>query len=128
MGFLYEDKLKDICVIKDRYNGAYSNAFYLAFGCDFRQIPDAVDDGDIPCSRFWDSDEPNKYLIGKGSTIREALYDLEVKLWERHNFQTKIEFHIKYFSIEPHCRVDCVNCGEFNTSKCSGKRALGLAK
>ena len=70
-----------LCIIEDRYSGAYSKAQFLAFNLDpyvVWELP--VSAGDIDCQRFWEGEDPdydvNDYVIGKGETPDEALCDL----------------------------------------------------
>jgi len=67
-------------IINDRYGGIYSDAQWLAFYCDHDQVPEAVNGGDVEEMEFWWSDEPKKWLIGKGKTPHDALKDL-IKYW-----------------------------------------------
>ena len=70
-----------LCIIKDRYSGAYSGAKYLAFNMDpyfVWQLP--VNAGDYDCESFWNGTDPefdvNEYVIGKGETPEAALLNL----------------------------------------------------
>ena len=70
-----------LCVIQDRYNGAYSEARFLAFNMEpyyVWELP--VYAGDIDCERFWaneNDDYPlDELIIGKGNTPQEALMNL----------------------------------------------------
>ena len=65
-----------LTIIRDRYNGVYSKGKYLAFNTDYYDIPQEIDGDDVECFDFWYSLEPNKYIIGKGNTIEEALENL----------------------------------------------------
>ena len=91
--FAQED-IYPLTVIRDRYNGTYSGASYLAFNLDSNLVPSEVHDSDVPCSYFWDLiDEGNfvegkvardyrdivKY-VGKGATIEDAVVDLYRKM------------------------------------------------
>ena len=69
-----------LCIVEDRYSGAYSDANYLAFN----MIPSAVSElainaGDLDCEAFW-KNEADDYIIGKGRTPTEALMNLRLKL------------------------------------------------
>lgn len=69
-----------LCIVEDRYGGAYSDANYLAFN----MIPAAVSElamnaGDFDCEAFW-KNEAEDYIIGKGKTPTEALMNLRFKL------------------------------------------------
>lgn len=66
-----------VTIISDRYHGCYSGASWLAFPLDFDEIPEDVNDEDLPCQDFWDNyDEP----IGLGETPEDALADLIAKM------------------------------------------------
>ena len=65
-----------LTIIRDRYNGAYSKGKYLAFNLDYYDIPREIDGDDVECFDFWCFFEPNKYIIGKGNTIKKALENL----------------------------------------------------
>ena len=91
---LAQEDIYPLTVIRDRYNGTYSGASYLAFNLDSNLVPSEVHDSDVPCSYFWDLiDEGNfvegevaydyrdvvKY-VGKGATIEDAVIDLYRKM------------------------------------------------
>ena len=91
---LAQDDIYPLTVIRDRYNGTYSGASYLAFNLDSNLVPSEVHESDGHCSYFWDLiDEGNfvegkvardyrdvvKY-VGKGSTIEDAVVDLYRKM------------------------------------------------
>lgn len=64
-------------IIRDRYNGTYSGAEWLAFPLDYFNVPDEVDGGDSECMMFWDSYDG---VVGKGDTPQEAMGDLIKKM------------------------------------------------
>lgn len=66
-------------IIKDRYNGTYSNAEWLAFPMDFWDVPDEVEGGDGECMMFWDT---YKEPVGKGDTPEDAYKDLILRMEE----------------------------------------------
>ena len=91
---LAQEDIYHLTVIRDRYNGTYSGASYLAFNLDSNSIPSEVHGSDTPCSYFWNLiDEGNfvkgkvsrdyrdvvKY-VGKGATIEDAVVDLYHKM------------------------------------------------
>ena len=91
---LAQEDIYPLTVVRDRYNGTYSGASYLAFNLDSNLVPSEVHDSDVPCSYFWDLiDEGNfvegkvardyrdivKY-VGKGATIEDAVVDLYRKM------------------------------------------------
>ena len=66
-----------VTIILDRYHGCYSGADWLAFPLDFDEIPEDVNDEDLPCQDFWDNyNEP----VGMGGTPEDALADLIAKM------------------------------------------------
>lgn len=74
-----------LCVVEDRYGGAYSGAYFLAFnispfGVD--RLP--IDAGDSDCLYFWEN-EADEYIIGKGKTPEEAVWNLITLLKENKN-------------------------------------------
>ena len=74
-----------LCIVEDRYGGAYSGAKYLAFHMlPFSVAELDVDAGDIPCQYFWEN-EAEDYIIGKGKTPEEALNDLMQLLSNENN-------------------------------------------
>lgn len=91
---LAQEDIYPLTVVRDRYNGTYSGASYLAFNLDSNFVPSEIHDSDVPCSYFWDLiDEGNfvegkvardyrdivKY-VGKGATIEDAVVDLYCKM------------------------------------------------
>lgn len=64
-------------IIRDRYDGTYSGAEWLAFPLDYFNVPDEVDGGDPECMMFWDSYDG---VVGKGDTPQEAMGDLIKKM------------------------------------------------
>ena len=70
-----------LCIIEDRYGGAYSGASFLAFNKEPYNVWNLpVDAGDTDCEKFWaneDTDYPlDEMMIGKGNTPQEALANL----------------------------------------------------
>ena len=61
-------------IVSDRYNGTYSGGQWLAFACDYWDVPDGVDGGDTECESFWND---NEYAVGRGSTPQEAFDNLK---------------------------------------------------
>lgn len=91
---LAQQDIYPLTIIRDRYNGTYSGASYLAFNLDSNSVPSEVHGSDTPCLYFWDLiDEGNfvdgkvacdyrdvvKY-VGKGATIEDAVIDLYHKM------------------------------------------------
>lgn len=64
-----------LTIICDRYSGTYSGGEYLAFNLDFSEIPTEILCDDVTCMEFWDYNS-DKYIIGKGSCIDEAIDNL----------------------------------------------------
>lgn len=71
-----------LVIICDRYTGAYSGGKYTAWNHDLEDIPPEIDGDDVDCRNFWWGGEADKYNVGKGSTIAEAVMDLARKLPE----------------------------------------------
>lgn len=86
-----ENKLKTMChpatwfkcdcypttIVADRYIGTYSKGKWLAFACDFWDVPDEIEGGDTECELFWiDYD----YVVGKGDTPQEAFDNLKEQM------------------------------------------------
>ncbi len=68
-----------LTIIADRYDGAYSDAKFLAF--NLFQIPNKVGSGDEDEAEFWrEGGEHEKYKIGRGEDPNAALLDLISKI------------------------------------------------
>ena len=70
-----------LCVVEDRYCGAYSGACFLAFNMEPFNVGELpIDAGDIDCQNFWEGNDTdydvNDYIIGKGKTPEEAVWNL----------------------------------------------------
>lgn len=72
-----------LTIVKDRYNGSYSGAKYTAWNCDFWDVPEEIEGGDIECMDFWENYKDKKHnafkesvFVGKGSSPNEALDNL----------------------------------------------------
>lgn len=63
-----------VVVDHDRYGGAYSGSEYTAW---LGAPPEAIDDGDGTCERFWARFSPP--VFGRGQTARIAYDDLKAK-------------------------------------------------
>lgn len=74
-----ENKIYPLTIVSDRYGGTYSGGNFTAWNLDFDEIPHAVNSDDVDCHEFW---LENQIVVGKGSTINEAIYDLYLKLEE----------------------------------------------
>lgn len=69
-----------LCIVEDRYGGAYSDAYYLAFNMTPSDVSELdINAGDSECLAFWEK-EAEDYIIGKGKTPTEALMNLRFKL------------------------------------------------
>ena len=74
-----------LCIVEDRYAGAYSGARYLAFNMSPFGVGELdIDAGDMSCMDFWEYKAKN-YIIGKGKTPLEALMDLQSLIHTRQN-------------------------------------------
>ena len=66
-------------IIPARYGGVYEGGRWLAFDCEYDEVPSWVYGDDIACaSWFGDNTEP----VGRGDTPAAALVDLETQLRE----------------------------------------------
>ena len=77
-----------LCIVEDRYCGAYSGARFLAFNMNpyyAQELP--IDAGDIDCENFWNGKDKdydiNDYIIGKGETPEEAVWNLILLLRDK---------------------------------------------
>jgi hypothetical protein len=70
----YIDNIYPLTIVSDRYSGVYSGGNYLAFNLDFDEIPEEINDSDLPCSKWWN--ENKKFIVGKGESITDAVFDL----------------------------------------------------
>lgn len=91
---LAQEDIYPLTVIRDRYNGTYSGASYLAFNLDSNSVPSEVHESDTPCSYFWDLIDEGNFVegkvardyrdvvkfVGKGATIEDAVIDLYRKM------------------------------------------------
>lgn len=69
-------------IVKDRYNGCYSGAKWLAFNIDPSQIPDEIGSSDPDEMMFWRAHKQDELPIGKGETPQDALIDLHKRMIE----------------------------------------------
>ena len=70
-----------LCIVADRYGGAYSGASFLAFNMSPMGVSELpIDAGDAECLNFWNGNDKDydlsDYVIGKGNTPEEALQNL----------------------------------------------------
>ena len=91
---LAQEDIYPLTVIRDRYNGTYSGASYLAFNLDSNLVPSEVHESDVPCSYFWDLIDDGNFVegkvardyrdvvkyVGKGANIEDAVVDLYRKM------------------------------------------------
>lgn len=76
-----EDEIYPLTILEDRYTGIYSGGKYTAWNLEFYEIPRDIVLSDEPCMEFWnDEEKEQKYIVGKGETVSEALADLYIKL------------------------------------------------
>lgn len=64
-------------IVRDRYNGTYSGAIWLAFPMGFEDVPVEVDAEDLECMMFWDAYDG---VVGKGNTPELAMANLVAKM------------------------------------------------
>ena len=77
------EKMPDIyplVIVCDRYNGTYSGGKYTAWNHCLDEIPQEIEGDDVECMGFWWGEASEKYTVGKGSTIAEAVEDLARKM------------------------------------------------
>lgn len=73
-------KIEPLIIEKDRYNGIYSGAKYLAFNMSAFSVWELnFNSSDMDCQYFWEYDAKN-YIIGKGDTPVAAVIDLKQKI------------------------------------------------
>lgn len=66
-----------LTIINDRYCGRHSGGEYLAFPYTFKDLDKRIDGDDTECSEFWEEYEG---IVGRGSTVTEALQDLDMQM------------------------------------------------
>jgi len=72
-----------LTVVKDRYNGEYSDAKYLAFNLSPWDVPCDIAEDDTDTEFFWGgSGAHDTYNIGKGNSPESAILDLQRILFE----------------------------------------------
>ena len=71
-----DEAIYPLTIIKDRYNGVYSDGKYLAFNLDFDEIPPGAIGDDTECRNFFD----NCDSYGRGDSIEVAICDLYVRM------------------------------------------------
>lgn len=69
-----------LVIVCDRYNGTYSGGVYTAWNQYVDEIPHEIEADDGTCSGFWWGEASEKYTVGKGATIEEAVADLARKI------------------------------------------------
>lgn len=74
-----------VTIIQDRYSGTYSGGQWTAFNLYKEQVPDAVDDSDVPCREFWTLASNFHLAIGRGATPDEAFEDLKKRLEDKRS-------------------------------------------
>lgn len=77
---IFEDEIYPLTITCDRYTGAYSGGKYTAWNLDPEEIPIDINGEDEVCCNFWGTNKEDKYVIGIGNTVSEALTDLYIKL------------------------------------------------
>ena len=92
-----------LTIIRDRYDGVYSRACWLAFPLDYDEIPEDVNGDDVVCSLFW---QTYKEPVGKGAYANDAVIDLMERM-EAPEFPEESEL------IEEVCRWLCEYAGYY---------------
>ena len=89
---LAQEDIYPLTVIRDRYNGTYSGASYLAFNLDSNSVPSEVHRSDTLCSYFWDLIDEGNFVKGKvARDYRDVVLDLYNKMKDSGE---------KFFNIE----------------------------
>lgn len=74
------DNFYPLCVLKDRYGGAYSRGIWTAWIDGIDYIPDGVFSDDVECMTTWrnlqEERREGKAVYGVGNTPEEALRDI----------------------------------------------------
>ncbi|MBR1988021.1 MAG: hypothetical protein IKA36_03170 [Clostridia bacterium] len=74
------DAFYPLCVLKDRYGGAYSGGIWTAWVNGIDYIPDGVFSDDVECMTTWrklqEERKEGKAIYGVGNTPEEALRDI----------------------------------------------------
>ena len=74
------DNFYPLCVLKDRYGGAYSNGEWTAWIDGIDYIPEGVFSDDVECLSTWrelqERRKEGKAIYGTGNTPEEALRDI----------------------------------------------------
>lgn len=73
---LRKGQIYPVTIVKDRYDGTYSNAKWLALPTDPGQVPDEIGGSDPEEMIFWREFKEAEFPIGKGESPDEALKDL----------------------------------------------------
>lgn len=89
------DNFYPLCVLKDRYGGAYSGGIWTAWVNGIDYIPDGVFSDDVECMTTWrklqGERKEGKAIYGVGNTSEEALRDIvrsykfQISLFEKKN-------------------------------------------
>lgn len=69
-----EYMLYPVTIVKDRYNGKYSEGVWLAFNLEANEVPSEIFADDITCLKYWETS--NRGTVGKGFSPEYALMDL----------------------------------------------------
>lgn len=75
-----------LTIIRDRYDGFFSGAKYIAWNLEYYDIPYEASSNYYECEEFWGC-YSNNYVIGKGATPEEALKDLERNIEEMERME-----------------------------------------
>lgn len=75
------DDIYPLTVIRDRYQGTYSDGMYLAFNLEYYNIPESIDSDDMNCGLYWYTEHSDVEIpVGKGDTPGKAIQNLILKL------------------------------------------------
>lgn len=78
--FENETGIYPLVVVCDRYTGVYSGGEYTAWNHYLDEIPQEIESGDVECREFWLGETADRYKVGKGATVAEAVADLARKM------------------------------------------------
>lgn len=75
-----DPEIYPLTVVCDRYTGTYSGGAYTAWNLDPWDVPREIEGDDGTCREFWWSGVADRYVVGKGGTVAEAVADLAQKM------------------------------------------------
>ena len=107
-------KIYPLTIVTDRNGGMYSKGKYLAFNNYVEDIPKGIDGNDKDQEMFWNTKWLfNKYKIGKGNTINDAVLDLHSKM-QHLNEKNLAEAYQPLFDVMNNEHDKILTVGEMN--------------